>query len=177
MTLKRPLAFSRIFALILLTAMPSSGCPDSCICKWKNGKQTVECVNKDLLIIPDGMDSGTQVLEFSGNNLHVLQREKFLKMDLINLQRIYLSKCRIANIDDRTFKGLTNLIELDLSGNLLEFIPSDAFADCPSLMKLTLSSNPVKSIKRMAFYQLGYLNTLEISFCDITKVEIGTYLK
>lgn len=147
------------------------GCPIYCVCKWKNGKQTVECNNKDLLIIPEGMDTGTQVLEFNGNNLHSLHNEKFLKLDLINLQRIYLARCRIKAIDDRTFKGLTNLVELDLSGNMLETVPSETFLDCPSLMRLTLSHNPIRSLRKAAFNHLSFLNTLELSHCELSKVD------
>lgn len=165
------IAYVLCFLLIELTA----ACPITCVCKWKNGKQTVECVNKDLLIIPEGMDSGTQVLEFSGNNLQTLQSDAFIKKDLINLQRIYLSHCRISSIGDKTFRGLTNLIELDLTGNMLDRIPSESFSECPSLMKLTLSSNPIKSIKQYAFTQLLYLNTLELSYCDITRIEVGAF--
>lgn len=153
----------------------SNACPTLCVCKWKNGKQTVECINKDLVIIPEGMDSGTQVLEFSGNNLQVLHREKFLKMDLINLQRIYMSRCRITNIDDRTFKGLTNLVELDLSENLLEVIPGGVFMDCPSLMRLMLSHNPLKTLGKEAFGHLSFLNTLELSNCQISTVDESAF--
>lgn len=160
-----------LIVVILSLFNLSNACPTLCICKWKNGKQTVECINKDLVIIPDGMDSGTQVLEFTGNNLQVLHREKFFKMDLINLQRIYMSRCRITNIDDRTFKGLTNLVELDLSENLLEVVPSGAFMDCPSLMRLMLNHNPIKTLGKAAFNHLGFLNTLELSNCEISTVE------
>lgn len=160
------------FILILKVCV---SCPSSCICKWRNGKQTVECINKGLLVIPEGMDTGTQVLEFSGNNLQTLHKDKFLKMDLINLQRIYLSRCRIAAIDDRTFKGLTNLVELDLSDNLLEVVPTEAFVDCPSLMRLTLNSNPIRTLKRAAFNHLPYLNTLELRNCEISKVDTEAF--
>ncbi|KAK4886541.1 hypothetical protein RN001_002812 [Aquatica leii] len=150
-------------------------CPSVCVCKWKNGKQTVECDKRDLLAIPKGIDPGTQVLNFSSNNLQSLSKEKFLRMDLINLQRIYLSRCRISSIEDRTFRGLTNLVELDLSGNLLVSIPSETFIDCPLLMKLTLNSNPIRTIRRAAFNHLSYLNTLEISDCEISYVEEGAF--
>lgn len=146
-------------------------CPSLCVCKWKSGKQTVECNNRDLLIIPEGMDSGTQVLEFNGNNLHALHSEKFLKLDLINLQKIYLSGCRIKIIEQRTFKGLTNLVELDLSGNMLENVPSETFLDCPSLMRLTLSDNPIKTLRKAAFSHLSFLSTLELSNCELSRVE------
>lgn len=160
------------FILILKVCV---SCPSSCICKWRNGKQTVECINKGLLVIPEGMDSGTQVLEFSGNNLQTLHKDKFLKMDLINLQRIYLSRCRIAAVDDRTFKGLTNLVELDLSDNLLEVVPTEAFVDCPSLMRLTLNSNPIRILKRAAFNHLPYLSTLELRNCEISKIDVEAF--
>lgn len=126
-------------------------------------------------MIPDALDSGTQVLEFSGNNLRTLHRGKFRKLDLINLQRIYLSKCRISIIEDRTFEGLTNLVELDLSDNLLDAIPSSSFQDCPSLMKLMLSRNPIKHLDRGAFVHLTSLNMLDLSNCDISKVEGGSF--
>lgn len=161
--------YGHLWTFMLLLGLCTC-CPTSCICKWKNGKQTVECNNKDLLIIPEGMDSGTQVLEFSGNNLHALHDEKFLKMDLTNLQRIYLARCRIKIIDERTFKGLTNLVELDLSGNLLQTVPTATFYDCPSLMRLTLSSNPIKTLGKTAFNHLSFLTTLELSNCDISQV-------
>lgn len=147
-------------------------CPSVCVCKWKNGKQTVECDKRDLLAIPKGIDPGTQVLNFSGNNLQALTKEKFLRMDLINLQRIYLSRCKLASIDDRAFKGLTNLVELDLSGNSLVSIPTETFIDCPSLMKLTLNSNPIRTLRRAAFSYLSYLNTLEMGDCDISYIEV-----
>lgn len=129
-----------------------------------------------MVIIPEGMDTGTQVLEFSGNNLRTLHREKFFKMDLINLQRIYLSRCRISIIDGRAFKGLTNLVELDLSGNALETVPTETFVDIPSLMRLTLSYNPIKALKRLSFNHLSFLNTLELDNCEIRRIEDGAFI-
>lgn len=164
---------SAVVFLILLNLC--SGCPVFCSCKWKNGKQTVECINKDLLVVPEGMDSSTQVLQFCGNNLQTLPRDKFLKMDLINLQRIYLCRCRITSIDDRTFRGLTNLVELDLSGNLLESVPTETFLDCPALMRLTLNANPIKTLRKAAFNHLAFLTTIELSNCQISNVEQGAF--
>ncbi|KAJ8928912.1 hypothetical protein NQ314_018458 [Rhamnusium bicolor] len=169
------LATNSITVVVFFLISLCNGCPFPCICKWKNGKQTVECINKDLVVIPEGMDSGTQVLEFSGNNLRTLHQEKFLKLDLINLQRIYMSRCRISIIDDRTFKGLSNLVELDLSDNLLDVVPSAAFLECPSLMRLTLSLNPIKTLERAAFNHMSFLNTLELSNCAISKVDEGAF--
>ncbi|XP_065159169.1 leucine-rich repeat-containing protein 24 [Atheta coriaria] len=163
----------RTLALATLLAYLGTvvACPGSCVCKWKNGKQTVECNDKNLLSIPAGMDPGTQVLDMTDNKLDELHSEIFLKMDLINLQRIYLVRCRIHAIDEHAFRGLTNLVELDLAGNLLDVVPTDAFLDCISLMRLTLSSNPIKIIKKASFARLGFLNTLEISDCELEEVQ------
>lgn len=161
--------------LILHVVKESAACSAFCACKWKNGKQTAECGNRNLAEIPDGMDPETQVLEFSGNKLNKLSKELFLKKQLINLQRLYISSCRIKSVHRDTFKGLTNLVELDLSDNLLESIPSGAFMNCPSLMKLTLNLNPINSLKKFAFNHLSYLNTLELSNCQISDVEEGAF--
>ena len=40
---------------------PNTACPLSCTCKWKRGKETVECASKGFQSIPYLKDSGTQV--------------------------------------------------------------------------------------------------------------------
>lgn len=153
----------------------SGACPDLCTCKWKSGKQTVECVDKGFLAIPEGIDPGTQVLEFSRNNVEALEKELFLNLDLTNLQKIYMSDCGISSIHERTFAGLTNLVELDLSNNLIGAVPTESFVDCPSLMRLTLNSNPIGVVHKAAFASLSFLTTLELRNCEISKVEEGAF--
>jgi Immunoglobulin I-set domain/Leucine rich repeat len=149
----------------------SVACPSACVCKWKGGKQTVECVNKGLIAIPDGMDPGTQVLDFAGNNLQLLPRERFERLNLVNLQRIYLSRCKLSQIDDTSFKGLTNLVELDLSENQLTRIPTETFGDFRLLMRLSVNENPIRTLKTRSFQPLSFLTTLEISKCEIDIIE------
>ena len=36
-------------------------CPSDCVCMWKNGKETTECINKDRDAIPPGIEPSTQV--------------------------------------------------------------------------------------------------------------------
>ncbi|KAJ8933308.1 hypothetical protein NQ318_015302 [Aromia moschata] len=167
----------QVLSILLLHAVRevAASCSVFCACKWKNGKQTVECADKSLPEIPEGMDPETQVLEFSGNKLNKLSKELFLKKQLVNLQRLYLSTCKIKSVHKDTFKGLTNLVELDLSDNLLENVPSAALLNCPALMKLTLNFNPVSQLKKLAFNHLSYLNTLELSNCQISEIEEGAF--
>lgn len=155
-------------------------CPsDVCVCKWKGGKQTVECGAGStglLNSIPEGMDPGTQVLNFSGNSLQVLKSERFFKLDLINLQKIYLCRNQLIRIHDKAFRGLSNLVELDLSENMLTTVPSETFQDYSSLMRLTLSGNPIRELKTNGFRYLSFLTTLELSNCQIEKIEDEAFL-
>lgn len=160
-----------LFGVILVVVAESNACPSPCICKWKGGKQTAECGNHNLEIIPNGIDINTQVLNFSYNALSVLQSERFLKMELVNLQKIFISNNQLIRINARAFRGLSNLVELDLSENLLTNVPTGTFQDYPSLMRLSLNGNPIKEVKTSAFKYLSYLTTLELSNCQISLIE------
>lgn len=48
--------------LLLLLSPGVLGCPSDCVCKWKGGKQTVECVSRALRTFPPTIDPGTQVM-------------------------------------------------------------------------------------------------------------------
>ena len=92
------------------------------------GKRWVECVRQNQISIPDEIDMETQVLDLSGNNLQILPREVFARHGLLNLQKLHLSDCKIGQIDPTAFRGLTNLVELNLAGNLLTSIPTATFS-------------------------------------------------
>lgn len=155
---------------ILAGFAPPGSCPAVCECKWKGGKQTVECVDRALITVPQPVDPATQVLDLSGNNLQILPQEAFARTGLVNLQRIYLRSCSIGQIDDRAFKGLTNLVELDLSHNLLTQIPSNSFKDAPFLRDLTLAQNPILKVHSDALSNLGSVVKLDLSKCDIREI-------
>ena len=88
----------------------------------------MECRDAGQISIPDQIDVETQVLDLSGNNLQVLPREVFARHGLVNLQRLKLASCNLGQIDPSAFRGLTNLVELNLSGNLLTSVPTATFA-------------------------------------------------
>lgn len=162
-----------------MTISSSPGCPAGCACKWKNGKQTVECVDKKVtsVTLALGIDPATQVLDISDNDLSAagLPHDTFAAAGLSNLQRIHASRCNVYYVHDRAFRGLTNLVDLDLSGNCLRQVPTGAFAECPSLMKLSLSGNPIGRVPARAFRHLGQLTSLDLSGCGLTAVEAGAF--
>ncbi|KAL1139675.1 hypothetical protein AAG570_006653 [Ranatra chinensis] len=157
------------------TLSGSGSCPPVCTCKWKGGKQTVECTDRALIALPEGIDSETQVLDVSGNDLQILPRENFVRTGLLNLQRLYLRNCRLGQIDDRALRGLTNLVELDLSSNLLTSVPSATFQDVPFLRDLTLANNPIQKIESRAFKTVPGLVKLDLSHCALRSLSPGAF--
>lgn len=85
-------------------AQQQSTCQTVCACKWKGGKQTVECIDRHLIQIPEHIDPNTQVLDMSGNKLQTLSNEQFIRANLLNLQKLYLRNCKIGEIERETFR-------------------------------------------------------------------------
>nr|XP_033330361.1 leucine-rich repeat-containing protein 24-like [Megalopta genalis]XP_033330369.1 leucine-rich repeat-containing protein 24-like [Megalopta genalis] len=166
-----------VLGTVLLVSWASAVavCPSVCTCKWKSGKEWVECANRDLKALPQGARVETQVLDLSGNHLVSLQPECFHLLGLVNLQRLYLAKSHISRIASKAFVGLVGLVELDLSDNLIEEIPSETFPSYSKLMKLLLNGNPIKEIRRAAFHHLEDLTTLELSRCRLETIEQGAF--
>jgi kekkon-1 len=150
-------------------------CPTVCTCKWKGGKQTVECLDRKLINIPENIDPSTQVLDMSGNNLQILAGETFRRAELLNLQKLYMRNCRLGQIDDKAFEGLTNLIELDLSHNLLTSVPAATFQYITSLRDLTLASNPIQKIESHAFGNVLSLTKLDLSHCELQSISASAF--
>ena len=73
------------------------------------------------------------------------------------------------------FRGLTNLVDLDLSYNALTDVPTTAVENCKYLMRLSLRANPIKFIRPRAFRGLNELVSLELSECDIESVDEGSF--
>ncbi|CAG9765462.1 unnamed protein product [Ceutorhynchus assimilis] len=155
---------------LIIVLVKSDSCPSLCSCKWKSGKRTVECMERGLIKIPESVDAETQVLDMSVNNLQNLPKEVFVRLNLINLQKIYLKSCRLGQIDSEAFRGVTNLIELDLSSNLLTSVPTKSFQNTPFLRELLLANNPIQKIDPGAFLNLRGLVKLDLSNCEIKMV-------
>ncbi|XP_064482204.1 leucine-rich repeat-containing protein 24-like [Ornithodoros turicata] len=157
----------------LLSSARASSCPQACVCKWKGGKQTAECVSKGLFSVPAGLPPGIQVIDLEKNNFHSLPSRTFQERGLVNLQRIFLSECNLGRIAAEAFHQLTNLIELDISRNLLTSVPTSALHGVPHLRKLQLSGNPIAALENGSFAGLRHLTYLHLSNCQLTTIELG----
>lgn len=156
---------------LIESASQTSNCPSNCSCKWKSGKKTVECKSVQLNKIPNGIDDRTQVLDLEGNPITHLKDYQFKKLGLKDLQKIFFKRCSIVQIDNLAFDQMTNLIELDLSENQLNSVPSKALNQCQRLRKLHLSKNPIGTIVNHTFHQLTHLQTLDLSECKIKLID------
>ncbi|GAB6033271.1 LRRCT [Chamberlinius hualienensis] len=152
-----------------------NSCPSVCFCTWRGGKQTTECVRQNLMAIPPGINTETQVINMTGNNLQILPKEIFLRNDLLNLQKIHLVHCNLNQIDRLAFSRLKNLVELDLGYNSLTVVPSEPLVAIPGLRRLLLNNNPIKSIESKAFSILPSLVALEMSSCEINTIADGAF--
>ncbi|KAF4528005.1 hypothetical protein B566_EDAN002188 [Ephemera danica] len=146
-------------------------CPRACECKWRSGKEAALCIGANLTSVPQHLDAGTQVLDFTGNHLTEIGKDTFSNAGLTNLQKIYLAKCRIRKLDRYTFRKLTNLVELDLSYNFLTTVPSHILDSIGELRELKLTGNPIQRIMNDAFQYVPHLVRLELSECRIGTLE------
>jgi Leucine-rich repeat (LRR) protein len=153
------------------TQMVLADCPRLCECKWKSGKESVSCPNANLSSVPLHLEAGTQVLDLSRNNLVTVKHDEFGKAGLLNLQKVYISQCRLKSLERYAFRKLINLVELDLSHNALTTVPSHTFDSIPELRELKLNNNPIQRIHNDAFVNVPQLIRLELSECRITTVE------
>ncbi|XP_076345112.1 uncharacterized protein LOC143244402 [Tachypleus tridentatus] len=150
-------------------------CVEGCMCKWKNGKQTAECADSQLTSVPAGLNTGTQVLDLSGNLLQTLSSKVFQSVGLVNLQKVFLARCGISEIANDAFYYVSNLIELDLSENFLNWVPFEALKDCSLLRRLQLTNNPIQLIQNNTFSGLIHLTSLEMSNCRIYTIEPNAF--
>ena len=117
------------------------------------------------------METTTQVLDLSFNNFGKIRESVFREGNLFNLQKIFLHHCGISMVVGRCFEGITNLVEVDLSRNLLNNVPKEALRDCGYLMVLNLRGNPIRQVPGDSFLKLQELQTLDLAECQITSIQ------
>ncbi|XP_014250349.1 uncharacterized protein LOC106667137 isoform X2 [Cimex lectularius] len=162
--------------LVILVVLPRipGDCPPQCECKWKNGKESVICVNGNLTRIPGQLEAGTQLLDLTGNILISIAKDAFKNAGLLNLQKIYIAKCRIRTMDKYAFRKIINLVELDLSYNSLNTVPSHIFDSISKLRELKLNGNPIQKIGNDAFSSVPLVK-LEISDCKLASLDPNAF--
>ncbi|KAL5245075.1 hypothetical protein ACI65C_012485 [Semiaphis heraclei] len=164
-----------IVVLLMLWACVVCGaradCPAACECKWRSGKESAICASANMTAVPRHLDYGTQLLDLNDNPLYRLGKDAFADADLLNLQKLYLSRCRIKALDRYAFRKLNNLVELDLSHNSIPVVPSAVLESVPELRELRLNGNPIMKVPNGAFAHVPRLVRLDVSGCRVALLE------
>ncbi|XP_068099073.1 toll-like receptor 13 [Hyperolius riggenbachi] len=84
------------------------------------------------------------------------------------LETLYLDKCKIQNINNKTWLGLDSLRTLILQRNRLSALPNFLFSPLRNLRYLDVSKNHLTHINSEAFSSLTKLTHLLINSCKIT---------
>lgn len=172
--------FSFAALILFLTSQVTSddwtaSCPESCVCKWTNGKKSVICNALKLTSIPTTLNTEIQVLMLNENSIAQLNREEFTTLGLVNLQRIYLRNSNIVYINQDAFKNLKILVELDLSDNAIESLDKNTFNGNDRLRVLYLSGNPLKKLVAHQFPVLPHLRTLDLHNCQLNDIDSAAF--
>ncbi|MCL4125092.1 UNVERIFIED_CONTAM: hypothetical protein GTU68_019061 [Idotea baltica] len=153
----------------------ASCCPKICQCKWRSGKQWVTCSDAKFIDIPRGLDPSTQVLNLEHNNLKILFTDAFVDRSLVNLQKVFLSHCKLVKLENGSLRRLANLIEIDLSYNYLTSVPSAALQDVSGLRELLMKENKLTYLPMDAFQTTPDLVHLDVSFNNITSISTNAF--
>jgi len=92
--------------------------------------------------------------------------------NMSNLEFIRLSNNKIEQLDRELFSHLRKLRHLHLEGNQIKQIDPDIFKTNHRLQWLYLRGNPLDNSNGKHFLRSSSLISLDISFCNITKIPI-----
>lgn len=104
-----------------------------------------------------------KILSIKGNKL---KKFPIAVSDTHSLEKLDLSENQISSIEDDAFDGLENLVELDLSFNELQYLPT-SIGKLKKLKRLNLSGNNISSLPK----EFEHLTSLE--FLDFNNNPIG----
>ncbi|XP_045190625.2 carboxypeptidase N subunit 2-like isoform X2 [Mercenaria mercenaria] len=188
-----------LFLMLYATkaAYRGTSCPSPCRCLNFEGLQSVYCNRTGIEAVPSGIPSDTQLLELSENGIEHIAKDDLEGLN--NLQELYLSVNGFSEGSIETGAlDLPKLLTIDLSYNQYQTIPtclpktirklwffnnnlkllkSDSFVNYTDLQYLDVSNNQMSVVEKGVFDPLFFLQTLYISFNNLTADSIppGTF--
>lgn len=146
---------------------------------------TFNCSGVGLTTIPSSshVPPYYRTLDLSSNYINNISRLDFPLNNSINT--LLLANNQIRKIEEKAFEQMTNLLTLDLSGNIFDghTIKEKQFDGLTKLTKLLMERNPLGFIGKSTFMfsELFSLEHLDLSHCAINQIENGSidlpYLK
>lgn len=137
-----------LVTILLNLCARTLACPKQCFCNTMSS--VVHCSEKGLTFIPSGIPTDTMQLNLNSNPFQVttLKRLNFTRYGL--LEHLYLSDCKIRAIEVGTFIDLSRLKWLDLSKNRIRDLQDFTFRGL-YLEQLFLNGNDGLKLHRDTF--------------------------
>nr|AGJ51107.1 variable lymphocyte receptor C [Petromyzon marinus] len=157
-------------------ACVEAGKSDVCICSsaTDSSPETVDCSSKTLADVPTGIPASTERLQLDYNQLASIDEKAF--RGLSNLTYLSItSNPQLQSLPVGVFDQLKDLNELHLSINKLKSLPPRVFDSLTKLTYLGLSQNQLQSIEAGLFDKLTNLQTLELSTNQLQSVPDGAF--
>ncbi|XP_077972979.1 uncharacterized protein LOC144428130 [Styela clava] len=158
-----------ILVLLAMEVITTTACPDMCTCM---GSTIVNCANKGLKILPQGIPTVATELYLAHNNLgsdDLMKISEFVKLEVLDM-----SHNNIETMKDGKLPRTLRTILLD--HNQMNFEGDDPFGNTEnSLEKLTLQGNKIsREISILTYYAHKKLNFLDLSYNEIPSVTDNT---
>lgn len=147
----------------------------NCHCHWNSGKKTADCKNRQLYTIPNDLSNELQVIDLSNNKIPELRRDEFSDANLQNLHKIFLKYCTIQELNRDALKGLTILIELDLSHNSIKELHVGTFNGLVKLRNLVMNNNQIEALDNHLFVDLPFLSRVEFKNNKLKRIDIHAF--
>uniref|UniRef100_A0A669BL60 TIR domain-containing protein n=1 Tax=Oreochromis niloticus TaxID=8128 RepID=A0A669BL60_ORENI len=136
---------------------------------------SLDCSNRELVTVPDDIPRDAATISLFYNQLQKIHRGDF--GDMPKLRSLSLGLNQIVHVANGAFihlvalktlsilfQGLSSLIKLDLSDNLIEFIHPTTFQHLISLETVSLASNRLQQVTDIqSILQLAHIQNLSIA--------------
>lgn len=182
----KPSGYRTFLILISLLYSVCGQCPWSrelvdlhtdCICTYNNVQRlSVQCspvnFNKLLKALKDSVKGiPIDLLYINNSTIDVLEDDSFKNLDIKTLQ---LSRSGLKNVSSSAFSGLEmKLTNLNLHGNLLKEVPTEALRRLRYLREIDLSHNQITKISDGAFLGIP-LTTLKLAD-NTLNISVGAF--
>ncbi|XP_067686600.1 toll-like receptor 4 [Haliotis asinina] len=119
-------------------------CPWQCTCRRDiKGEVTVDCSNRNLTSVPQGIPTATQNLDLKHNNITILKNNTFVELSL--LRDLDLSFNSLTHLERGALHGLESLERLYLASNHMRLnndsYPIGVFSELTKLHVLDIQNN------------------------------------
>ncbi|VDK46967.1 unnamed protein product [Anisakis simplex] len=94
---------------------------------------------------------------------------------LTKLEKLLLMGCSLTTITNQTFRGLNNLIELDLRVNLIREMECAAFQSIPNIRRLSLAGNYLNITQPCFWNDLNKIEELDLSWNELSQLPAQSF--